>query len=164
MHITVRCLRCTSANHLVLQSEQSRAIWLSHFRLTNSHFLAKTREYEKTCPQCRTAGYLVPCANNSTANPSMLVFGLDNLWCLKPKPQRLRPSRVSSGFPPALLKCVFAEEDRKPGWFAALEDWISELLLQIKPPDVKHECISFHPLNFKTSPLPHCLPDCLIMC
>lgn len=113
MHITVRCLRCTSANHLVLQSEQSRAIWLSHFRLTNSHFLAKTREYEKTCPQCRTAGYLVPCANNSAANPSMLVFGLDNLWCLKPKPQRLRPSRVSSGFPPALLKCVFCRGGQK---------------------------------------------------
>lgn len=55
-------------------------------------------------------------------------------------------------------------EDRKPGCFAVLEDWILTLLLQIKPLDVKHGCISFHPLNFKTASLPHCLPDYLLMC
>lgn len=41
-------------------------------------FWQKHRKSEKTCPQCRTAGYLVLCGNNSTANPSTLVFGLDN--------------------------------------------------------------------------------------
>lgn len=114
MHITVRRLRCTSANHLVLQWEQSTEPFGCHISgWLILIFWPRHRKYEKICPQCRTAGYLVPCCNNSTANTSTLVFGLYHLGLSKPRPQRLRSSRVSPGFPPALLKCIFCLGEQK---------------------------------------------------
>lgn len=72
MHVTVCRLKCTSANHLVLQWQQAAEPFGCHI----SGWLIlicwpKHRQYEKICPQYRTAETLVPCGNKRYINTGL---------------------------------------------------------------------------------------------